>query len=79
MDKKELFNTLINAKQRFSTMYKTHPYTNRDRVYIVLNQVYADICANHNLNHDDYNDNVAELFYKNLGIIGINFVDLYLV
>ena len=79
MDKKELFNTLINVKQRFNTMYKVHPYTNRDRMYIVLNQVYGDICANHNLNHDDYNDNAAELFYKNLGIIGINFVDLYLV
>ena len=79
MDKKELFNALIDAKQRFNTLYNAHPYTNRNNMYYVLNQVYADICANHNLNHGDYNDNVAELFYKNLGIIGINFVDLYLV
>lgn len=78
MDKKELFNALIEAKVRFVSTYNAPVYVRKETMYRVLSCVYYAISINNNLNPEDYNDEVAGLFYDHLGTIGADFIDLHL-
>ena len=78
MEKKEIFNALIEAKARFVSTYNAPAYVRKDTMFRVLSCVYYAICVNHNLDPGDYNDEVAGLFYDHLGTIGADFIDLHL-